>query len=136
MFTLLVSLAFLNSIPGGVNSTNERILHLANEANCSADHDMEIGRYYISKHDQTAAVFRFKLVITRCPKSAQAEEALAHLADIGLELRLPTISQNAVAVLERKFPNGQWTIEARGKLRSAGLEPAEDEKSWVAGPFQ
>jgi outer membrane protein assembly factor BamD len=136
MFTLLVSLAFLNSIPGGVNSTNERILHLANEANCSADHDMEIGRYYISKHDQTAAVFRFKSVITRCPKSAQAEEALAHLAEIGLELRLPAISQNAVAVLERKFPGSRWTIEARGKLRSAGLEPAEDVKSWVAGPFQ
>jgi hypothetical protein len=45
-------------------------------------------------------------------------------------------AQTADAVLERKFPGIQITVEARNALGSAGLIPVEDEKSWIALAFQ
>jgi outer membrane protein assembly factor BamD len=111
------------------------MIPIAETTNC-ADREMKIGQYYLSKREQVAAVGRFKSVITQCPRSLEAEEAMAHLTELGLELGVPAIAQNAVAVLESKFPSGRWTIEAHDRLRSAGLEPTEDERSWVVKAFR
>jgi outer membrane protein assembly factor BamD len=75
-------------------------------------------------------------VVTKCSSSSEAEEALAHIAEIFPALNLAPEAQTAVAVLERKFPNGRWTIAAGSALRSAGLEPSEDERSWIARAFK
>ncbi|MGA8901944.1 hypothetical protein [Bradyrhizobium sp.] len=41
----------------------------------------------------------------------------------------------AVAVLQRKFPDSPWSHQALDVLKSAGLEPAEDQKSWISQAF-
>jgi hypothetical protein len=39
-------------------------------------------------------------------------------------------------VLERKFSNSRWSIEAHDALRWAGLDPAESELFWIALSFK
>jgi hypothetical protein len=94
-----------------------------------ADREMNTGRYNIDKRNYIGAINRFKTVITRYPTSAEVEEALARLSESYLAIGVNTEAQCAAAVLERKFPDGQWSHKAREALKSAGLEPAEDEKN-------
>jgi outer membrane protein assembly factor BamD len=135
MLVGLALLTFLNPALADMSSPDEGMLQLAESAGCS-DRDMEVGLYYLSRHDEVAAVSRFRSVVTQCPTTSGAEEALAHLTEIFLKLGVASEAQTAVAVLERKFPGGRWTIDASDALRSAGLEPTENEKSWVALPFK
>jgi hypothetical protein len=37
-----------------------------------------------------------------------------------------------VAVLDRKFSTSHWSVEAHDALKAAGLEPVENEKSWIS----
>lgn len=101
-----------------------------------ADRDMMVGRYYIGKTNYTGAINRFKTVITQYPTSANVEEALARLAEVYLAIGISAEAQCAVAVLERKFPDSQWSHQAREALKSAGLDPAENEKSWISRAFR
>jgi hypothetical protein len=100
-----------------------------------ADREMMIGRYNIGKRNYLGAINRFKTVITRYPTSANAEEALAALADAYLAIGIRLEAQCAVAVLQRKFPDGHWSHEALDALRANGLEPAESERCYISRAF-
>jgi outer membrane protein assembly factor BamD len=97
-----------------------------------ASKQMEVARWYVGKRDYTAAHNRLKIVVTIFSTSRYVEEALAHLAEACLALGLASEARTAVAVLGRKFPNGQWSADAHAALASAGLEAAEDENSWIS----
>jgi outer membrane protein assembly factor BamD len=111
--------------------------------------DMAVGRYYVSKRDYSGPINRFKIVLTQYPASAYVEEALARLAESCLSLLsdvppgtklnrefLASEAQTAVAMLDRKFPDSRLSIEVHAALRSAGLEPVENEKSWISRAFK
>jgi outer membrane protein assembly factor BamD len=111
--------------------------------------DIAIGRFYISKRDYIAAINLFKVVLTHYPASPYVEEALARLAESCLALLsdvpprtklnrefLASEAQTAVAVLDRKFPDSDLSIEVHAALRSAGLAPLEDEKSRISRAFK
>jgi outer membrane protein assembly factor BamD len=102
----------------------------------SAERHMQVGRYYVSRHDYAAALNRFKLVITRHQSSEYAEEVLAGLSEAYLAFGITSEARTAVAVLQRKFPDGHWSAKARATLTSAGLEPFEDTTSWISRAFQ
>jgi outer membrane protein assembly factor BamD (BamD/ComL family) len=53
-----------------------------------------------------------------------------------LALGLKPEAQCAVAVLQRKFPDSPWSHQAIDALKSAGLEPAEDQKSCISPAFE
>ena len=106
---------------------------------------MAFGHYYVSKRDYLGAINRFKVVLTQYPASLYVEEALARLAESCLSLLsdvppgtklnreyLASEAQTVVAVLDRKFPDSDLSIEVHAALRSAGLEPVEDEKSSIS----
>ena len=97
--------------------------------------DRMVGNYYIGKRNYIGAINRFKAVITRYPTSADAEEALARLAEAYLAIGITSEAQCAVAVLQRRFPDGHWSHDALDALRSNGLEPAEDERSYISRAF-
>jgi outer membrane protein assembly factor BamD len=110
---------------------------------------MAIGRYYVSKRDYLGAINRFRFVLTQYPASPSVEEALARLAESCLALLsdvppgtklnrefLASEAQTAVAVLDRKFPDSDLSIEVHAALRSAGLAPLEDEKSRISRAFK
>jgi outer membrane protein assembly factor BamD len=97
-----------------------------------ADREMEIGRQLIHTSNYTGALNRFKNVMTRNPTSPHVEEALGRLTEIYLALGIAGEAQTLVAVLARKFPDGRWSAQARDALKAAGLEPHEDERSWIS----
>jgi outer membrane protein assembly factor BamD len=100
-----------------------------------ADRQLNAARYYREKSNYPAAVNRFKTVILEYPISPYVEEALAHISEAYLALGIKSEAQCAVAVLQRKFPDSSWSGQALDALKSAGLEPAEDQNSWISRAF-
>jgi outer membrane protein assembly factor BamD len=105
-------------------------------ADALASKQMEVARYLIGKLDYTAALNRLKIVVTTFQTTRYVEEALADLAEVYLALGIPAEAETAVAVLDRKFPNGPWSAKAQTALTSAGFRPIEDEKSWISQAFK
>jgi outer membrane protein assembly factor BamD len=97
-----------------------------------AGKEMTTGRYYQEKRDYTAAINRFKNLVTWYPASPHVEEALARLVESYLAISIPGEAQTAVAVLDRRFPTGHFSIAAHDALKTAGLDPVENEKSWIS----
>jgi outer membrane protein assembly factor BamD len=98
----------------------------------AAERELIIGRFYMSKLDYAAAINRFKTLVTKYPASPYVEEALARLAEVYLALRIAGEAQTAAAVLDRNFPTSHFSIEAHDALKAVGLDPVEDEKSWIS----
>jgi outer membrane protein assembly factor BamD len=96
---------------------------------------MEMGRYYVNHGNFAGAVTRFRVVVTRFSSSPAADEALFHLVDLLLKLDDRDGARTAAAVLNRKFPNSRWRVNALYILKTAGLEPAEDQQSWISQAF-
>jgi outer membrane protein assembly factor BamD len=98
----------------------------------AADREMNIGLYNLNKRNFTGAILRFKTLVTQYSASPQVEETLAHLAEMYLALHIASDAQTAVAVLDRKFPTSHFSIEAHDALARAGLDPVENENSWIS----
>jgi outer membrane protein assembly factor BamD len=99
-----------------------------------ADRQLNAARFYMEKGNHTSAINRFKTIILEYPISPYAEEALAHISEAYLALGIKSEAQCAVAVLQRKFPDSPWSHQALEPLKSAGLEPAEDQ-CWISQAF-
>ena len=97
----------------------------------TAECNLEIGRSYLSHHNYPVAINRFKVVVTRFASSPVVDEALFRLVQAYLALGIRNEAQTAAAVLNRKFPDSHWRSDALDMLKAAGLEPVEDEKSWI-----
>jgi outer membrane protein assembly factor BamD len=100
-----------------------------------AGRQLNAARYFSEKGNHVAAISRFKTIILEYQISPYVEEALARLSETYLALGDKPEAQCAVAVLQRKFPDSSWSHQALDALRSAGLEPAEDQKSWISQAF-
>jgi hypothetical protein len=105
-------------------------------ADTLAGKQMEVARFLIARLDYTAAINRLKIVVTTFQATRYVEEALADLAEAYLALGIPAEAETAVAVLDRKFPNGPWSAKAQAALTAAGFKPIEDEKSWISKAFK
>jgi outer membrane protein assembly factor BamD len=98
--------------------------------------EMTVERYYLTKRNYVGAINRFKVVVTRFPSSSAVDEALFHLVEAYLTLGIVQEAQTAAAVLDRKFPNSHWRSDALDLLKARGLEPAENERSWIIRAFR
>jgi outer membrane protein assembly factor BamD len=105
-------------------------------ADRQAGRHLDIGRSYFGEREYLAALNRLKVVVTQFHRSRHVEEALWLITEASLALGLDTEAQTATAVLRRKFPTGRWSAEATDSLRAAGLQPAEDAKSWISRALQ
>ena len=150
----LLPLVLANWTPPGDNidrfsDTAEVTETTVDASDQDAAKSMAFGRFYVSKRDYLAAINRFRIVLTQYPASPYVEEALARLAESCLSLLsevppgtklnhefLASEAQTAVAILDRKFPDSHLSIEVHAALRSAGLEPVENEKSWISRAFK
>lgn len=97
-----------------------------------AEKEMYIGRTEVQKGNRIGALNRFKSVVTKYQASRHVEEAWLRITEIYLALGIPSEAQTAVAVLDRKFPNSRWSNEAHDALKATGLDPAENENSWMS----
>jgi outer membrane protein assembly factor BamD len=100
-----------------------------------AGKEMLIGRYYLNQHHYGAAINRFRIVLAKYQTTRHAEEALMRLTEAYLALGIPNEAQTAAAVLGHNFPDSIWYKDAHALLQENGLEPKEDQGSWISKAF-
>ncbi len=100
-----------------------------------AGKEMDIGRYYLNQHDYAAAINRFRQVLFKYQTTRHAEEALMRLTEAYLALGIPNEAQTAAAVLGHNFPDSVWYKDAYALLEKGGLQPHEDQGSWISKIF-
>jgi outer membrane protein assembly factor BamD len=101
-----------------------------------AAHEMEVGRYYLTRKNYVAAINRFKVVVTEYQTTAHVEEALMRLVEANMALGIRDEAQNAAAVLGHNFPDSKWYKDAYTLLATDGLAPREDTGNWLSRAWQ
>ena len=101
-----------------------------------AGKEMMVGRYYMQRKDFTGAINRFKVVIVQYQTTRHVEEALMRLTEAYMALGIIQEAQTAAAVLGHNFPDSQWYKDAYGLVRGGGVEPYEDQGSWISRAFK
>ena len=101
-----------------------------------AGKEMTVGRYYLNRHEYTAAINRFRTVLAKYQTTRQAEEALERLTEAYMAMGLPQEAQTAAAVLGHNYPDSTWYKQAYGLLQGGGLAPSEDKGSWISKTFK
>ena len=97
-----------------------------------AGKEMSIGRFYLNRHNYTAAINRFRNVLQYYQTTRHAEEALYRLVEAYLGLGITGEAETAAAVLGHNFPDSQWYQDAYGLLKGKGLSPHNDPTSWMS----
>ena len=95
-----------------------------------------VGRYYLDKKDFTGAINRFKIVVTQYQTTRHVEEALMRLTEAYMALGIVSEAQTAAAVLGHNFPDSRWYEDAYQLVKSGGLEPVENQGSWISRAFK
>ena len=101
-----------------------------------AGKEMLVGRYYMERRDYTGAINRFKIVVTRYQTTRHVEEALLRLTEAYLALGIVGEAQTSAAVLGHNFPDSRWYKDAFALLGSRGLQPSENQSSWISQAFK
>lgn len=101
-----------------------------------AGKEMTVGRYYLQKHDYTAAINRFKTVVTQYQTTRHVEEALERLTEAYMAMGIVSEAQTAAAVLGHNFPDSHWYKDAYNLVKSGGVEPSENQGSWISRAFK
>ena len=101
-----------------------------------AGKEMAIGRYYMKKKDYIGAINRFKTVVTQYQTTREVEEALERLTEAYMAMGIVTEAQTAAAVLGHNFPDSRWYKDAYNIVKSGGLEPSENQGSWISRAFK
>jgi outer membrane protein assembly factor BamD len=96
-----------------------------------AGKEMLVGRYYLNQHNYAAAINRFREVLFKYQTTRHAEEALMRLTEAYLALGVPSEAQTAAAVLGHNYPESSWYKDAFALLQGGGLQPQEDQGSWI-----
>lgn len=97
-----------------------------------AGKEMSVGRFYLNRRNYTAAINRFRVVLSNYQTTRHAEEALYRLTEAYLGLGITDEAQTAAAVLGHNFPNGEYYKNAYALLKGGGLEPRENQQSWIS----
>jgi outer membrane protein assembly factor BamD len=101
-----------------------------------AGKEMSIGRFYLARKNYVAAVNRFREVLAKYQTTRHTEEALMRLTEAYLALGITNEAQTAAAILGHNFPDSDWYKDAYALLKNDGLEPHEDEGSWLSKTFK
>jgi outer membrane protein assembly factor BamD len=101
-----------------------------------AGKEVMIGRWYMERRDFTAAINRFKVVVTRYQTTRHVEEALMRLTEAYMALGIVDEAQTSAAVLGHNFPDSRWYKDAYALVQSRGLEPSENKSSWISQAFK
>src|SRR6478736_415186 len=101
-----------------------------------AGREMNVGRYYMDKRDYTAAINRFKTVVTQYQTTRHVEEALARLTEAYMAIGITGEAQTAAAVLGHNFPDSKWYKDAYNLVKSGGVEPSENKGSYISRAFK
>jgi len=95
--------------------------------------EMEIGRYYLRRHNFTAALNRFRVVVEQYQTTTHTAEALYRLIECYLSLGLTGEAQTAGAILGHNYQSTQWYDDGYRLLTKQGLSPeAQEGSGWLS----
>ena len=77
-----------------------------------AGQEMEVGRYYLKKHNYLSALNRFSNVVTKYQTTNYIEEALYRQVEIYIILGLNQEASTSYQVLKYNYPESKWTNKA------------------------
>ncbi len=97
-----------------------------------AGKEMDVGRFYLRKHQYLAAINRFKVVVSQYQTTRHVEEALARLVECYYAMGVVNEAKTAAAVLGHNFPDSPWYKDSYDLLQKGGYEPSEDASSWIS----
>ncbi len=97
-----------------------------------AGKEMEVGRYYLKRHDYVAAVNRFRVVVESYQSTTHTPEALHRLVECYMSLGIKPEAQTAAAILGYNYPGSDWYEDSYALLAGEGLEPEENKDSWIS----
>jgi len=101
-----------------------------------AGKEMAIGKYNLEKRNFIGAINRYKTVVTQYQTTRHVEEALYRLTEAYTAIGIVAEAQTAAAVLGHNFPDSKWYKDAYNLVKSGGLEPAENQGSWMSRAFK
>jgi len=101
-----------------------------------AGKEMDTARFYQKRKNYISAINRFKVVITQYQTTRHVEEALMRLTETYMALGIVNEAQTAAAVLGHNFPDSPWYRDAYRMVKGGGLEPSEDQGSWISKAFR
>src|SRR5579862_4599400 len=101
-----------------------------------AGREMNVGRQLLQKRNYIGAINRFKTVVTQYQTTRHVEEALARLTEAYMAIGIVNEAQTAAAVLGHNFPDSPWYKDAYNLVKSGGVEPNEDQGSWLSKTFR
>jgi len=97
-----------------------------------AGKEMEIGRYYLGKHEYLAAMNRFRRVVDNYQTTTHVPEALERIVECDLALGLADEAKTNAAVLGYNYPGSHWYEDAYA-LVGGGQTPDQPQKGWFGG---
>jgi len=98
--------------------------------------EMDVGRYYLERRNYPGAVNRFREVLTKYQTTRHTEEALMRISEAYMSMGIVAEAQTAAAVLGHNYPDSQWYKDAFTLMQSNGLEPRENQDSWLSRSFR
>lgn len=98
--------------------------------------EMEIGRFYLRRGHQAAAVNRFRSVIEDYQTTTHTPEALHRLVEAYLQLGLRDEAQTAGAILGHNFRGNPFYQESFALLSGQGLSPQARGESWIRNIYR
>ncbi len=97
-----------------------------------AGKEMEIGRFYLKRHQFAAAINRFRIVIEKYQTTSHVPEALHRLVEAYVSLGVVSEATATQSVLSFNFPGSQWSADSYALLSGKDMTPVEDEDSWIS----
>lgn len=101
-----------------------------------AGKEMSVGRFYLARKNYVAAINRFRDVLGKYQTTRHTEEALMRLTEAYMGLGITNEAQTAAAILGHNFPDSEWYKDSYALLKDNGLEPHEDQGSWISKAFR
>jgi outer membrane protein assembly factor BamD len=101
-----------------------------------AGREMNVARFYLERRQYAGAINRYRTVVSQFQTTRHVEEALARLVECYMALGIVNEAQTAAAVLGHNFPNSRWYSDAYKLVKSGGLEPHENQGSWISRAFK
>ena len=96
-----------------------------------AGKEMDVGRFYLKRGQQLAAIGRFRTVVDRYQTTSQVPEALLRLAEAYTELGVVDEARKVTAVLGYNYPASEWYTDSYELVTGKAIERPEQNRSFM-----
>jgi outer membrane protein assembly factor BamD len=96
-----------------------------------AGKEMDVGRFYLKRGQQLAAIGRFRTVVDRYQTTSQVPEALLRLAEAYTELGVMDEARKVTAVLGYNYPASEWYTDSYELVTGKAVDRPKEDRSFM-----